>query len=91
MQAVAPDNVRLRVVFPQHLQEGDDGVLETGQVLFGESAIRVQMLLERPQLPNTTEETVGSNSHPGELSHQRAARVLTEYLQDYFSRTNADH
>ena len=37
------------------------------------------------QLPNTTRETVGSNEHPGELSHRRAARVLTEYLQDYFS------
>lgn len=37
------------------------------------------------QLPNTTGETVGSNGHPGELSHRRAARVLTEYLQDYFS------
>ncbi len=37
------------------------------------------------QLPNTTEETVGSNGHPGELSQRRAAQVLTEYLQDYFS------
>lgn len=37
------------------------------------------------QLPSTTEETVGSNDHPGELSHKRAARVLTEYLQDFFS------
>lgn len=36
------------------------------------------------QLPNTTEETVGSNDHPGELSHRRAARVLTEYLREYF-------
>ncbi len=35
------------------------------------------------QLPNTTEETVGSNEHPGELSHRRAARVLIEYLQSY--------
>ena len=40
------------------------------------------------QLPNTTEETVGSNGHPGELSHRRAARVLTEYLRDYFSNAN---
>ena len=38
------------------------------------------------QLPNTTEETVGSNGHPGKLSHERAARVLTEYLRDYFSK-----
>lgn len=36
------------------------------------------------QLPNTTEETVGSNSHPGRLSHRRAARMLTEYLREYF-------
>lgn len=36
------------------------------------------------QFPNTTEETVGSNGHPGELSHRRAAQVLTEYLRDYF-------
>ena len=33
------------------------------------------------QLPNTTEETVGSHAHPGEKSHKRAAKVLTEYLQ----------
>lgn len=37
------------------------------------------------QLPNTTKETVGSHEHPGELSHRRAAQVLIEYLQDYFS------
>ena len=41
------------------------------------------------QLPNTTEETVGSNGHPGELSHRRAARVLTEYLKDYFKNQTA--
>ncbi len=40
------------------------------------------------QLPLLTEETVGSNNHPGEPSHRRAARLLTEYLQDYFSRIN---
>lgn len=34
------------------------------------------------QLPNTTKETIGSHEHPGELSHRRAAQVLTEYLQD---------
>lgn len=33
------------------------------------------------QLPDTTDETVGSHSHPGEKSHARAARVLTEYLK----------
>lgn len=38
------------------------------------------------QLPSITEETVGSNNHPGKLSHERAARVLTEYLRDYFSK-----
>lgn len=38
------------------------------------------------QLPNTTTETVGSRSHPGEKSHIRAAQVLTEYLKDYFGK-----
>lgn len=33
------------------------------------------------QLPNTTEETIGAHAHPGFASHQRAARVLTEYLR----------
>lgn len=33
------------------------------------------------QLPNTTEETVGSRSHPGEKAHIRAAQVITEYLK----------
>lgn len=33
------------------------------------------------QLPNTTEETVGSHAHPGEKSHARAAKVLIEYLK----------
>lgn len=32
------------------------------------------------QLPNTTEETVGCRFHPGVKSHERAAKVLTEYL-----------
>lgn len=40
------------------------------------------------QLPSTTGETVGSNGHPGELSQRRAARVLTEYLQDFFAKMN---
>lgn len=34
------------------------------------------------QLPNTTEETVGSRSHPGALAHERAARDLTGYLKE---------
>lgn len=35
------------------------------------------------QLPDTTEETVGSHAHPGEKSHARAARVITEYLRKF--------
>lgn len=34
------------------------------------------------QLPNTTEETVGARSHPGRLSHERAAKALAEYLKE---------
>lgn len=37
------------------------------------------------QLPNTTEETVGARSHPGILSHERAAKALTEYLKEILS------
>ncbi len=33
------------------------------------------------QLPNTTTETIGSRSHPGVPSHERAAKVMIEYLQ----------
>lgn len=33
------------------------------------------------QLPNTTEESVGSREHPGYLCHQQAAKVLTEHIQ----------
>ncbi|PYY29117.1 SGNH/GDSL hydrolase family protein [Paenibacillus illinoisensis] len=33
------------------------------------------------QLPDTTEQTIGARTHPGELSHRRAAETLTEYLQ----------
>lgn len=33
------------------------------------------------QLPDTTEETVGARTHPGELSHRRTAEVLAEYVQ----------
>jgi lysophospholipase L1-like esterase len=34
------------------------------------------------QLPNTTEETIGSRSHPGLLAHTKAADELTGYLQE---------
>jgi len=34
------------------------------------------------QLPKTTDETVGSRNHPGTLSHERAAKVLTEYIKE---------
>ena len=34
------------------------------------------------QAPNTTEETTGSRFHPGVKSHERAAKVLAEYLKD---------
>jgi lysophospholipase L1-like esterase len=35
------------------------------------------------QLPNTTEATMGSRSHPGHLSHLKAATELSEYLRDF--------
>lgn len=35
------------------------------------------------QLPDTTDETVGSRAHPGEKSHARAAQVVIEYLQKF--------
>jgi hypothetical protein len=35
------------------------------------------------QLPNTTNETVGARSHPGELSHRKAADELIEYLRQF--------
>jgi lysophospholipase L1-like esterase len=34
------------------------------------------------QLPDTTEETMGSREHAGEKSHIRAAEVITEYLRN---------
>lgn len=34
------------------------------------------------QLPNTTDDTVGAHAHPGVKSHERAAKVLTEYLKN---------
>ncbi|WP_058300700.1 SGNH/GDSL hydrolase family protein [Gorillibacterium timonense] len=37
------------------------------------------------QLPNTTEETVGSRTHPGALAHERAAKELTGYLREILS------
>ncbi|MFX3648837.1 MAG: SGNH/GDSL hydrolase family protein [Paenibacillus sp.] len=33
------------------------------------------------QLPDTTEETVGARTHPGELSHRRTAEDLAEYVR----------
>lgn len=36
------------------------------------------------QLPDTTDETVGSHAHPGEKSHARAAKVLIEYLKKFW-------
>ncbi|NMI06817.1 SGNH/GDSL hydrolase family protein [Paenibacillus sp. SZ31] len=33
------------------------------------------------QLPDTTEETVGARTHPGDLSHRRTAEVLAEYVR----------
>ena len=35
------------------------------------------------QLPNSTGEMLGAHAHPGEKSHERAARILTEYLKVY--------
>ena len=35
------------------------------------------------QLPDTTDETVGSHAHPGEKSHARAAQVVVEYLEKF--------
>ncbi len=35
-------------------------------------------------LPNITADTVGAHMHPGVKSHERAARVLIEYLQEIF-------
>ena len=33
-------------------------------------------------LPNTNEKTVGARSHPGELSHKKAAEELTLFLKE---------
>jgi hypothetical protein len=33
------------------------------------------------ELPDTTEETIGSRMHPGIVSHERAAEVLTGYIR----------
>lgn len=38
------------------------------------------------QLPNTTDETIGSHAHPGEKSHARAAKVIIEYLRSVLYR-----
>lgn len=37
------------------------------------------------QLPDTTPETVGSRCHPGIKSHERAAKMLVEYLKKLFN------
>lgn len=34
------------------------------------------------QLPNTTEDTVGSRTHPGVLAHEKAAEALAGYLKE---------
>jgi len=34
------------------------------------------------QLPNTTDEAVGSRNHPGRLSHERAAKELIGYIKE---------
>lgn len=34
------------------------------------------------QLPNTTDETVGSRSHPGVISHKKAAEELAGYIRE---------
>lgn len=38
------------------------------------------------QLPNTTEETVGARSHPGILSHEKAAKELVGYISEILSK-----
>lgn len=38
------------------------------------------------QLPNTTEETVGSRQHPGILSHEKAAKELTTYIREILDK-----
>jgi len=38
------------------------------------------------QLPNTTEETVGARSHPGILSHEKAAKELAGYIKEILSK-----
>lgn len=37
------------------------------------------------QLPDTTPETIGSRCHPGIKSHERAAKMLVEYLKKHFN------
>ncbi|WP_138494435.1 SGNH/GDSL hydrolase family protein [Paenibacillus pinistramenti] len=44
------------------------------------------------QLPNMTEETAGSRSHPGLLAHQEAARALAGYLKELLpERTSGEN
>ncbi len=40
------------------------------------------------QLPNTTDETVGSRQHPGILSHEKAAKELTGYLKSILPKVH---
>jgi len=38
------------------------------------------------ELPNTTEETLGARSHPGMLSHENSAKVLTTYIKEILAK-----
>jgi lysophospholipase L1-like esterase len=38
------------------------------------------------QLPNTTDETVGSRSHPGTLAHENAAKELTGFINQILKK-----
>lgn len=38
------------------------------------------------QLPNNTDETVGSRCHPGVLSHEKAAKELTGYVKEILAK-----
>ncbi|KGE17669.1 SGNH/GDSL hydrolase family protein [Paenibacillus wynnii] len=38
------------------------------------------------QIPNTTDETVGSRSHPGVLAHQKAAQELSGFIAEILAR-----
>lgn len=38
------------------------------------------------QLPNTTDETIGSRCHPGILAHEKAAKELSEYIKEILEK-----